>query len=57
MITPLRIKAEMARRQLLAHQLTPYPHPDHDGNHVDPRKDPETLLQVWAFLRWLEQQL
>ena len=56
MITPLRIKAEMARRQLLAHQLAPYPHPDHDG-HVDPRKDPNVHLDVWAFLRWLEQQL
>ena len=50
----LRIKAQMARHQLLTHQLAPYPHPDRNGEREDPRRDPETLRDVWRFLAWLE---
>jgi hypothetical protein len=50
----LRIKAEMARRGLLGHQLTPYENPDTERT-VYPRQEPETLGEVWEFLLWLER--
>lgn len=49
----MRIRAEMARRQLLTHQLALHPHPDRDSV-VYPKRDPETLAEVWQFLAWLD---
>lgn len=50
---PLAIRAEMARRGLLAVQLGWYEDPDTE-RIIQPRNDPDTIAALWAFRAWLE---
>lgn len=47
------IRAEMARRGLLTHQLQPWWSPDSEGM-VDPLKSGDVQREVRRFMAWLD---